>query len=777
MAANGNSLRITTGQDDWSGGVNSDKSPTIAGPTNPNGLQPDQLAWLNNATVRGNGIAPRPGWIRMLEMPVTALWGEAIMYKPLNGFPYIVCMIGGRIYRVRVDTDNSVQDLSAISGLTMPVDPLPYMVQGEEFVIIQAGDYTTLPLFFDGTNMRRSIGASALVLGITSANFAVPAAGSAVLVTLTAPFQGQNGDYVTIGGFVYQVTSSVNNLITVQTSVTSFPGSTIAAGALFKTRPGGVLVATTTAPFTVPVAATPVVISVTPTYAGAIPQNVSLVDTYGGYTNLNTWQITAAGAAPPGPNQVYLINLGAVAGGTVNAGSNLNAIPELPAAGPMDYYMGRVWEANGREYVAGDIVGGPYGTAAYGYRDSILKFNENTFLALGGTFRVPDMAGNITALKHPIQLDTSLGEGQLFAFTDNRVYSVNVTPKRADWKTLSEPIQRVAQIGYGATSDRSVVGVNGDLLFQSIDPGVRSMTEAIRYFQQWGNLPISIEESRATLLTDRALLKYGSGILFDNRVLQTTLPEQSDVGVIHKGLMPLNFDTVSTLATKTPPAWEGLLEGVDILRVLVGNFGGLERAFAFVRSDTGKIELWELSLGSYDNFNLTGDARVSWVIETPSYNAGTPFDLKELETLELWIDRLYGTVDFIVQFRPDQHPCWEFYHAWSECAPRNTCEDVGAVMPCYPTQTYRQQYIATATLPKPPVFCENSQGRPINMGYGFQFRIFITGYCRIRGIRVHMLPRDKQPFEKIVCGDRQPANQVIEMSTIENTATRSVMGP
>lgn len=775
MAANGNSLRSTDGQQQFSGGVNSDAVPI----REPGALRPNQLCWLNNASVRGGGIQPRAGYRRLLEMPITDLWGEAILYKPLNGFPYIVCMIAGRVYRVRVDSDNSVEDLSAASGLTMPSNPLPYMVQGEEFVIIQAGDYSTLPLFFDGNTMRRSVGSVPFALGTVAVAAVTPAVGATVLLTLNAPFTGQYGDTILINGATF-VVQTAGDFITLQTFIPAHPGSTVPAGAIvqegsayFTPLPGG---ATTVIdqPFTVPVNAGTVTVPVRSPWTGPVPSTFVLVAGSLGVTAAE-WGLTSVGLPPAGVNQIYVTNVTGTPGAAIAINDALATIPELPAAGPMDYYMGRVWEANGREYVAGDIVGGPYGTAAYGLRDSILKFQENTFLSLGGTFTVPDMAGNITALKHPIQLDTSLGEGQLFAFTDNRVYSVNVTPKRADWKTLSEPIQRVAQIGYGAVSDRSVVGVNGDLFFQSIDPGVRSMTEAIRYFQQWGNLPISIEESRATLLTDRALLKYGSGILFDNRVLQTTLPQQTDIGVIHKGLMPLNFDTISTLAEKQPPAWEGLFEGFDVLRVLVGNFGGLERAFAFIRSDLGKIELWEMSLADQEDFNASGDARVSWVVETPSYNWGSSFDLKELDTLELWIDRLSGTVDFTVQMRPDQHPCWEWYFSWKECAPKNNCEDIGAVSPCYPTQQYRQQYIATAILPRPPTFCENSQARPINIGYGFQFRIFIKGYCRIRGIRVHGFTRNKLPYEKIVCGDRDPANSPVEMLTIEDTRTRATI--
>lgn len=761
--------------------MDSDKTPILATQANPNGLRYNQVAWLNNATVRGGGISPRPGWVRLLVMPVaaSARWGEAIMYET-SGLPYIVCMIEGRVYAVRVDTDNSVTDVSALTGLTMPWHELPFMAQGEEFVVIQAGDLSTLPLFFWDDNismhMRRSLGPNPAPYGVVAVATVAPAVGSSVLVDLTAPFTGQSGQLVTINGDTYQAFTGQVETITVKNlTAPGSAGTVIPAGSeIFtqapSTAPDSIYVTLTD--FTIPAHLGTVVVNIVRPYTGAVPTfQVGITN------NFPAYGITAAGAMALGPNQILLVNIDATPGAAIAIGDSIAALPEIPAAGPMDYYMGRLWFGSGREYAAGDIVGGPSGTAAFGYRDSILRIFENTFLSLGGSFIVPDTGGNIRAIKHAVSLDTARGEGKLFVFTLPRIYSVNVVPTRAEWKTLTEPIQRVAQINFGTSGDRGVVGVNGDLFVQSPD-GIRAVIEAIRYFEQWGNLPVSIEENRAIANNNRALLKFGSGILFDNRILQTCLPQQTDVGVVHGGIMPLNFDVISTLQQKQPPGWEGVWEGVNVLRLLKGNFGGRERAFAFIApASGGPIELWELSESAQQDSNATGDARVSWVIDFPSYNAGQPFELKELETVELWIDRLSGTVDFRMEFRPDQHPCWEYYHAWQECAPRNNCEDVYNVFPnpsCYPQQSYRPAYIATAILPKPPATCEVSQGRPINIGYGFQFRLFITGYCRIRGIRVHMLPRDKQPFEKIVCGDRQPANEQPVMKTIEDTRTRAV---
>lgn len=139
------------------------------------------------------------------------------------------------------------------------------------------------------------------------------------------------------------------------------------------------------------------------------------------------------------------------------------------------------------------------------------------------------------------------------------------------------------------------------------------------------------------------------------------------------------------------------------------------------------------------------ERRIQWYFETPAYTWGSTFTLKELDSAELWVDRLYGTVDFKVQFRPDSSPCWVDWFEWRECVARNSCEDVENPI-CYPTQPFCEGYRATMTLPKPPHSCSPPGNRPVNIGYQFQLRIIIKGFCRIRGILVHAFPRDKQPY-------------------------------
>jgi hypothetical protein len=692
-------VRLVDGQLEFSGGIDSGRVPTMVSEGFQSGLQRNQLAWLTNGTVRGGGVLQRTGWkplVRNFHWP--GLFQCAYMYEPPFANPYLVAMIGGRVYRIRVDTDNSVEDLSAKFGLTMPPnEPLGFMVQGEEFLVIQSGDLVTLPLFWDGAILRRSRG----FLGI-----------GAGLGTLPDTFQ-----------------------ITIQNVNDPRAGTVVPAGSLFTTSGGDF---TLNLPFTIPAIGVSAVAFIREAYAGTPPvtmtvfvANIPGFPQFGGHTY--TWTITAK---------------------ATTAGASTGIASELPAAGPMDYYMGRIWYAFGRQYCAGDIVGSQAsGSPQYNFHDSILKTTENPVSLAGDAFIVPTMAGNIRALKHSANLDTNLGEGQLYVFTRKNIYATTVPIKRADWSLLREPLQRVAQREFGSMGDRCVVPVNGDLFYQAVD-GIRSLTLAIRYFGQWGNVPLSRPEQRLLRFNDRALMRFASGMNFDNRLWQTAVPFQTAVGVAHQAVIPLDFDLIGSGDAKIPPAWEGMYEGLQILQMLNGDFGGLQRAFAFVVSEvTGNIDLWELTTQDRFDSQVEGNGdRVTWFLETPAYTWDEPFLLKKLDGLELWFDKMLGTVQFMVEYKVDQNPCWILWHSWKQCVAKDCREDVDAVTcPEYPVQPYCEGYKATVSMPSPPNICEISNGRPSTEGYQFQIRLTIKGWCRLRGLRIFALPKAQAPYSNMVC--------------------------
>lgn len=603
---------LSDGSWDWSGGVDSNKPITLQSQLTPNGLPRNMLAWMNNCTVRLGGILQRTGWTpNGLVYNSTGLYQGGYLYEPRDGSnPYFIFLISGNVIMYIPDTA-ALTNLSAAFGLTHPptVDQA-FFCQGEEFLIIQAGDGVTLPLFWDGITLRRSVGII-----------------------------------------------SINNV----------PG-------------------------------------VAP--AGVTPYN------------------------------------------------------EIPAATCMDYYRGRLWYAQGRTFGAGDIVQslGPNssGTAAYDYRDSILKVTENPLCFGGDNFTVPTNSGNIRAIKHSANINTQLGQGDLFISTRKAIYSLIVPPTRTDWigaDTNNTPVMTVAQLNNGWVNDRSVVAVNGDLFGQSLEPSIRSLKVAVRNFNEWGNVQISSNVNRALQFVDRSLLRFASGIDFNNRLLQTTLPRQTPQGVVHDGILPLDFEIISSLDKQLPPAWEGMYSGAQILQLFSGDFGGRERAFAVIVSVVdSKLAVWELTTDSRTD---NQDSRVIWSFETPGYTCGKEFELKRLAGGEVWLSKIFGTVELTFEYRSDGDPCYRFWHHTQLCVARDCQEDgLSPNCPAYPYPspgTYREGWKWPIRLPKPPAACNSMGDRPTDIGHQFQVRVTIKGWCQVRGLMIYCNEFNEPLYGGIKC--------------------------
>lgn len=604
---------LIDGSMDWSGGVNSIKTTTVASSLTPNGLQRNELAWLINGTVRDGGITPRSSWRYLFTInDGTGKYQGGVMYEPTDGSdPYIVAVISGVVYLV---------DL--IAGTVTAAPPAPPFVptsptipttidrchfqQAEEFLVIQAGDFVTLPLIWNGT---------------------------------------------------------YDNFLGQSTGLT----------------PGG--------------------------------------------------------------------------GGT----------PMIPAAGPMDYYMGRLWYARGRQWGAGDIVYGASGTAPYNSRDAVLYVVENPLCAGGYDFLLPGPDANIRAIKHTANINTQLGQGQIFAFTRRSICSMEVPISRYDWILAGNdgsdgsapadrntmPVQRVVQLRNGSVNDWGIVQVNEDLYYQSFEPGIRSLATAVRYFKQPGNVELSAPVDRLVRYNDRNLMQFCSGINFNNRLLMTQMPLQTDQGVVHQALISMDFLPSSTPAQNLPPVWEGSHEGLQFLQLFEGDFGGLPRAFAIARSSTGEMQVWELTT-SYDvDYNKDGDNRVTMVIEWPAFDFSDPLSMKKLVSAEIWVDRMKGEVEFAAQYRTDGDHCWNLWHMWKKCSARDSSELIPPS--AYPTTPYCENYSPRMNLPLPPNACSPSSKRPMNVGYQFQPRLVIKGNARVRGILLKAEKVDQALYDDIVC--------------------------
>lgn len=441
--------------------------------------------------------------------------------------------------------------------------------------------------------------------------------------------------------------------------------------------------------------------------------------------------------------------------GSTSRRANSNLPPgngkEIGPGRMLTYGMGRIWGAlnDARSFRAGDLVNGPSGTPLFHFRDSVLKETENSFLNGGGDFVTPTNSGGITAMRFVATLDSSLGQGPLQVLTPTQTFSVNTPLDRTTWATLENPIQTISLINYGGLSHYGSILVNGDLIYRAID-GIRSLVLARREFTAWGNTPISREMNRVTNLDDPKLLKYSSAVVFNNRLYMTASPQRTSHGVIHRGFVMLDFDLISSMGDKLPPVYDGIGVGLNILQLVKGEFNGVERMFAFTLNVDQEIELYEFTRNDrFDHQEMQTDIPISWFFETAAFQFQTssypqPRVLKKLMSMEMEVDNLVGPVEFKAYYRPDNYPCWILWKEWSDCAEYKSCE-LG-LDACMEVKNLKPQFRPRMVLGSPEEECDEITDRPLTLGYQFQVRLEIKGYCEIRDLRLKAEPVKETAF-------------------------------
>ena len=392
--------------------------------------------------------------------------------------------------------------------------------------------------------------------------------------------------------------------------------------------------------------------------------------------------------------------------------------------------MGRNWVclADGSSFVASDLVGSSSGSVTYNYRDAVLNVTENDFLAGGGVFRIPGSGTQINAMRFTATLDKSIGQGPLQIGTNYDIFTCNAPVDRLAWQDMETPIIAQSLIAYGAEGYYSTIVTNGDLIFRSID-GVRSLIQGRRDFAtRRGNTPISAELARVIDADNRALLQYGSAIVFDNRMLMTANPQQSSGGVYHDKLVVMNLDPSSNLIGASPDIWEGEWNDLNVLQLVMGRFAGLQRAFAFNHdADTGKIGLSELLItGAQTKDNGTRAIPLEAELP-PMFVQPNPAkrQMLQLDNGELILDEIEAGTTVSVSYRPDYSSDFVLWKT-------TTFSGVPSFNP-------------RIGLGKPDVSTADSTGRPHRCGYHFQLKLNITGSCSVKGVNLFAttLPQSK----------------------------------
>lgn len=480
-----------------------------------------------------------------------------------------------------------------------------------------------------------------------------------------------------------------------------------------------------------------------------------------------TFEAVASGSGSG--NEIILVNLNNVATKTVASGTAIRTIPELPASRNGAYGMGCncCCGADAVSYIVGDVVGSSSGTAQFNYRDAVLRVTQNDFLLGGGAFRIPSSGNQITSITFPAVLDTSLGQGPLQVGTQSRMFS-NSTPGTdpSGWPTLTTPIQSVSLKGAGPCGQNNTTEANSDTIFRS-PVGIGSLVIARRDFS--GNYPgnkcISNEVVKILRDDDLALLQYGSGQFFDNRLSMTASPVSTGYGVFHRAFVSLNYDLLSSLRESNPASWEGMWTGLNAGQVVAGAVSGTLRSFVFTRNfSTSTNELYELLPENTSSYQDNDETPIVWAFETPVLFNGDIKPVSELAQLrdgEIYVSDVRGTVTIQAFYKPDFYPGWvEWNTVTLQQASDATNSQVG----------YRMRVGLGEPSSKP---VEAGNNRPLRTGYFFQFRFVISGHCVFKSFMASAISLPIPTFAPVKSDN---SAQIIDVNTPDDLTLYTLQG-
>lgn len=569
---------------------------------------------------------------------------------------------------------------------------------------------------------------------------------------ISYPYTGDLNKDIVIDGKLWRIFSTTNGGYRIQARnryVVGPPGVNVPAHTLVQlasTPAPNVSLGTVVTGFVAPAQGSSVQVELTQAYSGEDGAAVWL--------NNEQWSIVAIPSGPAG-NTITIINLDDTASGTRGptgtAGvGQLSTVDELPPGRMGAYGMGRnvMSLVDGQSYIISDIVGGSSGTPANSYRDSVLKVTENFYELGGGVFRIPGVAGDIRAIIFPAVLDSAFGQGPCQILTPDRCFSINVPIDRTDWQTITNPIQQQSLIANGGLGQNNTIVVEGDIQFRSVD-GWRSLVFGRVQFTDIGaNTPMSHEVDRIIENDNIELLSYGSAIYFDSRVLWTAVPTASSQGVFHPALVAQNKDPQSSINRKEQAIYDGLWTGLNILQLVSGKSLGKDRGFAFglnvADEENPKIELYELLPTGQLHYD-SGNIPITWQVESPVMFKEPPErrTFKRLVDGEIEIDQVTGTVAFQVFYKPDNYPCWQYWHSWTLCVQ----EGEGLQPGFFPRVGFNEPS---------PTPCDAFTNRPFREFYSCQVKLVLTGHCRILSVNLRAITIPEPKMAPAICGPCPP---------------------
>lgn len=350
---------------------------------------------------------------------------------------------------------------------------------------------------------------------------------------------------------------------------------------------------------------------------------------------------------------------------------------EVPVSTIGAYNQNRLFIGNaGAELTAGD----PSGSLAAPEAPITFKEVEQPAAAFfGQIFELPTdvTKERITAMAFLEFIDNSTGIGPLLVATDDYIFSYNSQNPRSTWDQGTFGTLLVSD--GGIAGPRSFINVNADLFFLGSDGQVRTLSMARSEQQKWSRVPVSKEVQNWLIANDVSLLKFGVLGHYLNKVFITVNPHRVTAysrnrtpifDVAHGGFAVLELDNLANIQGAGPPAWAGMWTGVRPMDLVASN----KRFFVVSKDEGSTNEIYEWNINTtYDtDAGVIRYARAK--IQTREYDLGTPFQNKELHSMDMGFRNVKGDFKVDVRYKPSHGSQFDMWQTFSHAAPWRSCD-------------------------------------------------------------------------------------------------------
>ena len=293
---------------------------------------------------------------------------------------------------------------------------------------------------------------------------------------------------------------------------------------------------------------------------------------------------------------------------------------------------------------------------------SNITFNQDTIIDGGGAMKPMNEMGFIHGMSFLRNAQTGTGIGSLVVFCKDGTTGYQIDLPRSSWTDAGTQIGQTLFFGTGTgtMSPRSIVNVNDDLVYRSLD-GIRTIRYSGSSMASTSGslscLPLSTEVNHLLALDTLSDLPMASSVFIDNRLYVTTGGRDAETGAF-KCLAVLDTANVSALGKASAMSWDGCWTGEGYLEVFKSFYDDRECLYAVVSVDGGiRMQRLSTNAGCLTDPSMLFTRTYGFMTEGVS----NIFSAKEFRGCELWLKNITTDISLTMYYRADG------YELWSKC--------------------------------------------------------------------------------------------------------------